>query len=92
MAAPVRMVDSKATPGLPFATSSSDMRTWGHMRQRECAHDIRTRQGNAQRERQAMQAMGAMGKRELALVLASESLQYKEDQEEGKAKGRKHVK
>ena len=53
------------------------------------AHGVRTRQRNAQRERRAMRGMG---KRELALVLPSESLQFKEGQEEGQAKGRQHSK
>ena len=36
--------------------------------------------------------MRRMGKREPALVLASESLQYKEGREEGQVKGRQYVK
>ena len=57
----------------------------GHMGQRESAHGVQARQINAQRERRGMRGMG---KREPALVLALESLQYKEGREEGQAKGR----
>ncbi len=59
------------------------------MRRRECAYDVRTHQGHAQRE---YRAMLAMGKREPALVLTSGPLQYKEGREEGQAKGRKYAK
>ena len=60
-----------------------DLRREGHMRQRKCAHGVCTRQRNAQPVCRAMRGMYS------ALVLASESLQYKEGREgrtgEGKA-------
>ena len=68
-------VESKAMLGLPSTERHLIYEGKGHMRQREYAHGVWTRQRTAQRERRAMRGMG---RRELALVLASESLQYKE--------------
>ena len=59
------------------------------MGQWKCAHGIQTSQRIAQRERRALQGMGKI---ERTLVLASESLQYKEGREGGQAKGRQHAK
>ena len=59
------------------------------MGRRKCSHGVRTRQRNPQPGRRAVRGME---KREPALVLPSESLQYKEGREEGKAKGRQHSK
>ena len=56
------------------------------MRQWECTHGVRTRQRNA-----SARAMQRIRKREPALVLVSESLQYEEGREEEQG-GRQHSK
>ena len=85
----VKAVESKATLGLPLVVAPLSLR-------REGAYGtagVRARCSDSSNKcsARALSDVG-MGKSKPALMLASESLQYKEDREEGQAKGLWHSK